>query len=116
MSRLLIPALIISGLALAACGKQGELDRPAPLFGEKAKAQYEAERRAAARAKTEPSDTAGSSQSIVNSPYPDGSGSTDPALQPSRSNPTLGEPPNPSGTRSGGVLPDPYANPNTTPR
>jgi predicted small lipoprotein YifL len=115
-SRLLIPALIISSLALAACGKQGELDRPAPLFGTKAQAQYEAEKRAAARAKTEATDSTGNSQGIANSPYPDG-GSTDPALAPSRTSPTLGQPPNPAGTRrSGGVLPDPYANPNTTPR
>jgi hypothetical protein len=115
-TRLLIPALIISSLALAACGKQGELDRPAPLFGERAKAQYQAEKRAAAAAKTESTGSSANSQGIANSPYPDGSGSTDPALQPSRSSPTPGEPPNPAGTHSGGVLPDPYANPNTTPR
>ena len=41
-SRILIAAGLIAALALAACGKQGELDRPAPLFGAKAKAEYEA--------------------------------------------------------------------------
>ena len=47
--RIFIPALMITALGLAACGKQGELDRPAPLFG-KARAEYLAQRRAAARA------------------------------------------------------------------
>jgi hypothetical protein len=40
------------GFALAGCGKQGDLDRPAPLWGAKAKAQYEAEQRAATDAKS----------------------------------------------------------------
>ena len=31
-------------VALSACGKQGALDRPAPLFGSRARAEYEAER------------------------------------------------------------------------
>jgi predicted small lipoprotein YifL len=35
--------------ALAACGRQGPLERPAPLFGERARAQYEAERAQEAR-------------------------------------------------------------------
>ena len=37
------------GLALAglaACGKVGSLDQPAPLYGEKAKAEYQARRAA----------------------------------------------------------------------
>lgn len=31
-------------LALTACGRQGDLERPAPLFGERARAEYEASR------------------------------------------------------------------------
>jgi predicted small lipoprotein YifL len=37
-------ALAALGLALSGCGKQGSLERPAPLFGAKAKAQYNAEK------------------------------------------------------------------------
>jgi hypothetical protein len=35
-------------LALAACGKQSELDRPGPMWGAKAKADYAAQKRAQA--------------------------------------------------------------------
>jgi hypothetical protein len=44
-------------LAMGACAKVGTLDRPAPLFGEKAKAKYRADQAAAAAAKTQKSDT-----------------------------------------------------------
>lgn len=38
-------ALGLMALAgLSACGKMGALERPAPLFGDRARAQYEAER------------------------------------------------------------------------
>jgi predicted small lipoprotein YifL len=52
--------------ALAGCGKQGGLDRPAPLFGSRARAEYEAQRaqdardeaqRAAQRGETQPATT-----------------------------------------------------------
>lgn len=39
-----VVALAAVATALAACGKQGVLERPAPLFGAHAKAQYEAEK------------------------------------------------------------------------
>jgi uncharacterized protein YceK len=44
-------------LALSGCAKVGTLDRPAPLFGEKAKAKYRAEKAAEAAAKAKPEDT-----------------------------------------------------------
>jgi hypothetical protein len=44
-------------LALGACAKVGTLDRPAPLFGEKAKAKYRAEQAAAAASKSQKSDS-----------------------------------------------------------
>ena len=47
----LAAAVILLGL-LAGCAKIGTLDRPAPLFGETAKAHYRAEQAAAAAAKT----------------------------------------------------------------
>ena len=44
-SRLLLLAL--AGVAaLGACGRRGDLQQPAPLFGEKARADYEAQQRA----------------------------------------------------------------------
>jgi hypothetical protein len=50
MTRLLIIvlALAIPAAGLSACGKLGDLEQPAPLFGDAAKAKYEADRRAAA--------------------------------------------------------------------
>ena len=41
-------ALALPLVGAAGCGKLGDLEQPAPLFGEAAKAKYEAERRAAA--------------------------------------------------------------------
>jgi predicted small lipoprotein YifL len=35
-------ALLISAAALSGCGKRGVLDTPPPLFGDRAKARYEA--------------------------------------------------------------------------
>ena len=52
MMRVLAPAaaaVVLAG-ALAACGKQGDLDRPGPLWGAKAKADYAAQKRAQAAA------------------------------------------------------------------
>ena len=49
------PPLILIGLlglmlGLCACGKQGNLDQPAPLFGAKEKAEFEARKQAEAEA------------------------------------------------------------------
>lgn len=52
MNRVLASAivgLVLAG-ALSACGKQGDLDRPGPLWGPKAKADYAAQKRAQAEA------------------------------------------------------------------
>jgi hypothetical protein len=40
---------ILAAAGLAGCGKQGVLERPAPLFGSRARAEYEAERAQEAR-------------------------------------------------------------------
>ena len=114
ISRIGLPLALTAALALAACGKQGQLDRPAPLFGSQAKAEFEAQRRAAARA----NGTAQSTSSQTNGDYSQGAdgGSKDPALSPIRSNPIPGANPGPFGSRSGGVLPDPYADPTRSPR
>jgi len=114
-SRLLICAGLIGVLGLAACGKQGSLDRPGPLFGS-TRSQVRAEREAAARANSETATTS-SATSQTNGDYSQPSdGAKDPALLPFRTNPPAGAL-NPSGGTGGnGVLPDPYADPNRAPR
>lgn len=57
MMRPVLVLLCAAALALAGCAKVGTLDRPAPLFGEKAKAKYRAEQAAAAAAKAKPADS-----------------------------------------------------------
>ena len=45
---------LVLAAALASCGKQGPLDRPGPMWGPKARAEYSAQKRAqAARADSE---------------------------------------------------------------
>jgi len=113
--RLLIPAALVAAMALSACGKQGTLDRPAPLFGAQAKAEYLKEKRAADRAKGESNaDESATSQTNGDNQYRDGA--KDPALTPLRSDPIPGATPDPFGSRTGGLLPDPYADPNRAPR
>jgi hypothetical protein len=72
-------AAMLAGAGLAGCGKTGQLERPAPLFGERAKAEYDAQKRkeaadhaAAERARaastvTTPDDAA--SQPLTQAPY-----------------------------------------------
>jgi hypothetical protein len=108
-------ALGLFALDLAACGKQGSLDRPGPLFGSEA-AQNRAMRAAAARANNESKSTS-SGTSQTNGDYSQASdGAKDPALLPFRSNPPPGAP-YPAGLPpSGGVLPNPINDPNRVPR
>ena len=56
ISRAPFVLLLAVSLALAGCAKVGTLDQPAPLFGEKAKAKYQAEKAAEAAAKTANTD------------------------------------------------------------
>ena len=118
-SRLLIRAglagvLGLLALDLAACGKQGSLDRPGPLFS--GRSQARAEREAAARANEQANPTPGTT-SQTNGDYTQASdGAKDPALQPFRTNPPSGAP-NPFGQPpSSGVLPNPFNDPNRVPR
>ncbi len=48
---LFLAALVVAGGALSGCGKTGDLDQPAPLYGAQAKADYDAKRAEAAAAK-----------------------------------------------------------------
>lgn len=109
-------AVGLIALDLTACGKQGSLDRPGPIFGSQ-RSQARAEREAAARANNLPNTGSGAT-SQTNGDYSlPSDGAKDPALQPYRSNPPQGAP-NPFGGNGGGggVLPDPFADPNRVPR
>jgi predicted small lipoprotein YifL len=93
----LLAVLLLAGTTLASCGKQGDLEQPAPLFGAKAKADYEAKQKAKAEAaaakKADKSDDADPYQSR-------------PVEAPS----AITEPNNPGANAPQGVLPDPLAN------
>ena len=108
-------ALALLSLDLAACGKQGSLDRPGPLF--QRRSEHRQMRDAAARANGEKSSTDTSATSQTNGDYSHASdGAKDPALLPLRSNPPPSMNTGPFSTTGGGVLPDPYNDPNRAPR
>lgn len=95
-------AALFIGLALltglSACGRQGPLERPAPLFGSRARAEYEAEkaqearddaqRRAQSSGAAEPETSGTNSRREVRDPNQ--------TLSPASSSPTPGAP-NPFG-------------------
>ena len=122
-SRLLILGLPVLALAaagsLSACGRQGALERPAPLFGGKARQQYEANKAAKAageeldkdgNAKPNASgkDNAGDATDVVAPPKYDPSSTP----LPPRTAPITGTSPDPFRSAPQGALPDPYATPN----
>ena len=101
------PTLAVIGLAafaLCACGKVGTLDQPAPLYGERAKAQYEAKKEAASAAKAKKDD-----QPEAIDPDRPYDPNADPSSQ--RALPIPGTNPSPNGPPPPGVLPDPFNNP-----
>jgi hypothetical protein len=108
-------ALGLLALDLAACGRQGSLDRPGPIFS--GRSQARAQREAAARANGE-SNRDASATSQTNGDYSQPSdGAKDPALLPYRSNPPPGAPNQFGGNGGGGgVIPDPFSDPNRAPR
>jgi len=112
--RLAAGAALIGALALGACGKEGSLERPAPLFGAKAKSDFAAEK------KREQQQALANRRGATNgdpAPPPPDYGQGDPALDPQRADPTPGAAPNPfSNPNAGGLFPDPAANPNALPR
>ena len=55
-------ALTALGLSAAACGKQGMLERPAPLWDAQKKAAWAAERRAAAAQANQPARAGGTQE------------------------------------------------------
>lgn len=102
------PALVLVALlalCLPACAKVGTLEQPAPLFGAKAKADYEA-KKAAAAAEREKNKEAGDPEALpTDQPAP----GQDPI--PPRVAPAEGERPSPFGSAPPGVLPDPFNHP-----
>jgi hypothetical protein len=104
-SLIAIGVIFISGgaFALAGCGKVGTLDQPAPLYGEKAKAQYQAKKEAEAAAKAKAKDDNGPDSVTPDRVYDP---NADPG--PQRAMPTPGAPTLPNAPPPPGVLPDPY--------
>jgi hypothetical protein len=47
IARLSITLVFLASLGLAGCGKLGDLEQPAPMYGAQAKADYEAQKHAA---------------------------------------------------------------------
>jgi hypothetical protein len=45
IARPIIAVFALAALSLSACGKTGQLEQPAPLFGSKARADYDAQQR-----------------------------------------------------------------------
>ena len=68
--------LALTAVSLCACGRRGDLEQPPPLWGERAKAQYEAEQRArtqreepdAPRANQRPADSATANTTATRAP------------------------------------------------
>ncbi len=104
--RILTIALFAASAGLSACGKQGELERPAPLFGAQAKAQYEADKKAEQAVSGNPNDP----DAVLARRANDENRNTTPL--PPRTAPIRGQSPNPYGSAPQGALPDPYSNPN----
>ncbi len=107
MMRTLILALAAASLiaGLAACGKQGDLDRPGPMWSAQTKAEYEAQKRAQADAASN-ATAAGKAigpQNPAVKPYT--------TTEPARVAPIPGERTYPSGTPQEGAVPNPMGQP-----
>ena len=72
----LIALALVAGIALSACGKQGELDRPPPLTGSAADKDYSARRPVTPQENVDP---ASNNRSPRSAPIP---GTSDPIGRP----------------------------------
>ena len=96
---LTLASLAAAAVALAGCGKTGELQRPGPLFGQGRNTTKDADEQVRqAQDPSRPVNTVDPRNQI-----------TDPA--PSRTIPIDGQSPDPTAPGPQGALPDPYANP-----
>lgn len=106
LAALALTGLFTGALALGACGKQGELERPAPLWGDKAKAEYQAQKKREQEEREAAAANGGSSTLVRPGPGDPGQ----PGV-PARTAPIPGGPQDPGASGPPGVLPDPYARP-----
>jgi len=106
MTRTPLMFALAIGLALGACGKVGALEQPAPLYGEKAKADYDARKQVAADRAQVKKDQEQIDRLPTEKRYDP---NADPS--PSRSLPVTGERPAPNAPSSPDILPDPMNQP-----
>lgn len=62
LALLTLGALALAGPILASCGKQAELERPAPMWDAQKKAAWEAQRRAASSTANQPARAGGAQE------------------------------------------------------
>jgi hypothetical protein len=96
------------GASLGGCGRVGALEQPAPLYGEKAKAEYRAKKAAEAAAAKNSQDDGQPEKLAPDTPGPDGPNGEPSTL---RAKPAPGALPLPNAAEPKGVLPDPYTHP-----
>jgi predicted small lipoprotein YifL len=108
MIRASLLALGAAALVLAACGRVGPLDQPAPLYGAKAKADYRAKKAKEAAAAKASKDEGEPEPLAADTPGPDNPGAIRDNL---RTNPAPGMPRLPNAPPPANVLPDPYNRP-----
>jgi hypothetical protein len=106
MNRSNMAFAVAAALMLGACGKVGALDQPAPLYGAKAKADYQARTQAAADKAQAKKDEDQIERLPPEKPYDP---NADPS--PSRLVPVTGEPPAPNAPSFPDILPDPINQP-----
>jgi len=104
--KILALSLLLTGAALAGCGKTAELQRPNPLW--KASTNARTEATATGQQKSDNADQNTQAAGGVNR-QSDVNRDMDPA--PPRTLPIPGQSSNPGQTAQPGALPDPYANP-----
>ena len=107
MTRLSALLWVSTAMILTSCGKVGPLEQPAPMYGAKAKADYQAKKAAAAAAKASNADD--NPEPLA----PDTPGPNNPGAVPNnlRVDPAPGMPQLPNAPGLPGVLPDPYNRP-----
>ena len=106
MTRSTLLFTLATTLALGACGKVGALEQPAPLYGAKAKADYDARKQTASDKAQAKKDQGQIERLPTEKPYDP---NADPS--PSRLVPVTGEPPAPNAPSGQDILPDPINQP-----
>ena len=109
LARVGLTVLFFGAVALSGCGKTGELEQPAPMFGAKAKADYAAKKKAEAEQHAR-EDAARKAQ-----PQP-ATVVEDPTNTPLTQAPYTPQIPNPTGNPRGSAPASALGNPGTTPQ